>query len=254
MTRSTPWVLLLALVSGMPRAATAGPSTSSAIDANTIVQAADKRAAAFADQSYTASMEIFKGGELRKTLRFHMIMQGLDKQLITFQAPGEVAGMKILMEDKDTLYVYSPEFKKVRRIAAHMQNQGLFGSTFTYEDMAQAALAPLFDAKLLGKQGDETTLELRPKQGVVSSYPHLEIVIDARQGGVTKIRYFDSAGNVVREQIRDQWTKIAGKPMPMRLTMKNFKTGDSTVISLSDVKVDQAVDRAVFSRRTLMRG
>ena len=182
MTRPLFATLLFALAAAMPVPAGAAPVLATmAPDGNKVLQAADSRAAAFADQAYDAAMAIYKDGQLRKTLRFEMTMKGLQKQLIVFNAPGDVAGMKVLMEDADTLYVYSPEFKKVRRIAAHMQNQGFLGSTFTYEDMTQAQLAPFYDAQLGGKSGSETTLVLTPKAGKHSSYAKLEVVIDATQ-------------------------------------------------------------------------
>lgn len=83
----------------------------------------DSLAIRFPDQTYKATMEIYKSGNLRTTMVFSMQMKNLEKQFIHFTAPGDVAGMKILMEDRDTIYMYSPEFQKVRRVAAHMQNQ-----------------------------------------------------------------------------------------------------------------------------------
>ncbi len=252
MTRPLAILALLAL--SAPVAVLPARPAVAAVDGNAILRAADKRASAFEDQSYDAVMEVYKRGTKQKTLRFHMTMKGLDKQLIVFTAPGDVAGMKVLMQDADTLYVYSPEFKKVRRIAAHMQNQGFLGSEFTYEDMTHTLLAPRFDAKFAGKKGSETTLVLTPKPGVHSTYAKLEVVIDARAGGVTRIRYYDGAGNLVREQIREDWKKVSGVPMPMRITMRNLKTGNETVIKLDNVRVNQGIGDELFSRRTLLRG
>jgi len=219
-----------------------------------ILRVVDDRAARFPDQTYTASMEIFKRGELRSTMVFSMSMKGLVKQFITFTAPGDVAGMKILMEDSDTIYMYSPEFKKVRRVAAHMQNQGFLGSEFTPEDMVMAKLSPGFDALLVGKQGSETQLNLTPKVGKASSFSKIELFIDATVGGVTRLRYFDGAGNHVRTQLREGWTKFEDTQIPTKIRMKNEKTGDETVINLTGIDVKTPVPDDLFSRRTLMRG
>lgn len=234
--------------------APAAPTAMMAVDANKILAEVDKRAASFDDQSYSASMEIFKDGVLKKTLKFSSQMKHPDKQLIVFEAPGDVAGMKVLMENTSNLYLYLPEFKKVRRVAAHVQNQGFLGSTFTYEDMTQVRLSPHFKAELGGKSGNETTLVLTPKQGVESTYPKIEVVIDSTKGGVTQLRYFDGSGALVREQTRSEWIKIEGKLMPTKVSMLNHKTKDLTVITLSDVKVNQGVEDSIFSRRELLRG
>ena len=230
------------------------PAVAEAADGNRILEAMDKKAEAYEDQSYTALMDIYKGGKKRKTLAFDMVMQGLDKQYIEFTAPGDVAGMKILMADASTLWMYSPEFKKVRKIAAHAQSQGFLGSEFTPEDMAMAKLSRSYDGEVKGKQGNETTMVLTPKAGASSTYSKLEIVIDSSKGGVTVIRYFDGSGKLVRVQKRGGWKKVGGQPMPTRITMENKKTGNKTVINLSNIKVNQGVDEATFSRRNLLRG
>lgn len=254
-----PLTVLLASALLLPATVlVAPPEASAAEDAFSkgaaILKIADKRAAKFPDQTYTASMEIYKSGKLRQTMVFKMSMKGLEKQFIAFTAPGDVAGMKILMEDRDTIYMYSPEFQKVRRIAAHMQNQGFLGSEFTPEDMVMAKLAPSFDAELKGKTGTETKLDLKPKSGVSSSFSKLEIFIDSKVGGVSRIHYFDLAGNHVRTQVREGWTAFDGAQIPTKIRMKNLKTGDETVINLSGIDVKTPVSDDLFSRRTLMRG
>lgn len=224
------------------------------VDATKILAELDKRTAAFDDQAYTATMTIIKDGTIKKELTFEMVMKGLDKQFITFTAPGDVAGMKVMMQDAETLYVYMPEFKKARRVAAHVQNQGFLGSQFTYEDMTDVGLAHKYDAELVGREGSETTLKLTPKEGVKSTYPKIEIVIDAKKGGVTSMRYFDADDKLVRQQDRDDWKKIEGHLLPTTVTMTNLKTGEVTKIELGQVKVNQGVEDSLFSRRMLLRG
>ena len=250
-------VLATLLVTPVLAAAQARPvaaAEDAAAKGAAILKVADERAAAFPNQSYTASMDVKKGGKVTKTLVFTMVMKDLEKQLISFTAPGDVAGMKILMEDADTLYMYSPEFKKVRRIAAHTQSQGFLGSEFTPEDMKLSKLSTLFDAELIGKTGTETTLVLTPKREEVTSYAKIEIVIDSKVGGITKLRYIDGSGSAVREQVRGGWVKHKGAQMPTEISMKNLKTGDETVIRLSEIDVDTVIADDIFSRRTLMRG
>ena len=239
----TPVALAIAIPPTVAEAAT---------DAAAVLKKLDKDAAAFADVSYVSSMEIWKNGSKRKTLQFDMVMKGLDKQFITFTAPGDVAGMKILMV-ADELWMYSPEFQKVRKVAAHAQSQGFLGSEFTPEDMVMSGLAKHFDGEISGQSGNETYVTITPKADFTSSWSKLELTIDKTKGGVTKITYFDGSGNAVREQTRAGWSKVNGKPFPTEISMKNLKTNAETVIKLSDIKVDQGVEDDLFSRRTLLR-
>jgi outer membrane lipoprotein-sorting protein len=240
----TPVALALSII--------APPSVAQAADGSAVLKKLDKDAQAFADISYVSTMEIWKNGSKRKTLQFDMTMKGLDKQYISFTAPGDVAGMKILMVG-DELWMYSPEFQKVRKVAAHAQSQGFLGSDFTPEDMVMTGLEKHFDAEIGGQSGNETYLTLTPKPDFISSWAKLELTIDKTKGGVTKIKYFDGSGTAVREQLREGWSKISGKAMPTKITMKNLKTGAETVLQLSDIKVDQGVEDDLFSRRTLLR-
>ncbi|MEX1366872.1 MAG: outer membrane lipoprotein-sorting protein, partial [Nannocystaceae bacterium] len=98
------------------------------------------------------------------------------------------------------------------------------------------------------------TLVLTPKEGIERPYAKLELVIDSKKGGVTKVRYYDGAGNHVRTQTREGWTKINGELMPTKVTMEDHKTNDSTVVELRDVRVNQGVEDDLFSRRMLLRG
>lgn len=228
------------------------PAVAHAADGAAVLKKLDKDASVFADTSYVATMDIYKNGSKRKTLKFDMVMKGLDKQFINFTAPGDVAGMKVLMSG-DNMWMYSPEFGKVRKVAAHAQSQGMFGSEFTTEDMANASLGKHFDASIDGTSGNETTLTLTPKAEYPSSYSKVVIVIDKTKGGVTKLTYYDGSGSAVREQTRKGWAKVEGHRMPTKISMKNLKTGAETVITLSDVKVNQGVEDALFSKRTLLR-
>ncbi|MCA9698583.1 MAG: outer membrane lipoprotein-sorting protein, partial [Myxococcales bacterium] len=171
----------------------AAPSVVEAADGSSVLKKIDKDAEVFTDVSYTATMVIYKGGTKKNTLEFNMVMKGLEKQYIEFTAPGDVAGMKILMSGP-SMWMYSPEFKKVRMVAAHAQSQGFLGSEFTPEDMASTKLSNRFDASIVGQSGNETTLELTPKADVESTYAKIEIVIDKTKGGVTKLTYFDGSG------------------------------------------------------------
>ncbi len=232
----------------------ARPAMAGGVSGATILAEVDRRAAVFADQSYRAKMEVFEGGTLKKTLEFHASMRGLEQQLIVFDAPGDVAGMKVLMQDADTLHVYLPEFKKTRRVASHVRNQGFLGSEFTYEDMTQSSLSPFFNAEFQGKTGTETTLVLTPKKGVNVSHARLVVTIDAAQGGVTKMAYFEADGSQTREQIREAWQNVGGHNVPTRIRMKNLRNGHETVVTRSDIVVNQGLEASVFSPRQLLRG
>ena len=77
--------LCLTSLVAVPAAAAPVPYAAMAVDANKILAEVDKRAAAFDDQRYNATMEILKGGELKKKLVFKSVMRGVEQQLIEWQ-------------------------------------------------------------------------------------------------------------------------------------------------------------------------
>ncbi len=253
--KHTSLVALLCL--GLPvLTASIAPSKAQADErGDRILAVVDQKAETFKDQSYTAEMKIHKGGSVKKTLVFEMKMKGLQKQYINFTAPGDVAGMKILMEGPGEILMYSAEFKKVRKIAAHAQNQGFFGSHFTAEDMVLAKLSSSFSAEIIASRGNITSLKLTPKPDSEISYAYLEVDLDKSVGGaVTELRYFDSSGKMVRVQKRGDWKKVEGQAFPMQISMEDVGSGDKTVINFTDVQVNSGLTDDLFSRRTLLRG
>jgi outer membrane lipoprotein-sorting protein len=245
-------LLLGTAVAPIASAAQAIPNAVMAPDANAVLAEVDRRSDPFKDQSYKASMDIIKGGQLKKTLTFNMTMKGLQKQLIVFTGPGDVLGMKVLL-DGASIETYLPEFKKVRKVALHAAAQGFLGSTFYFEDMVEAKMSPHYTAEFGAKKGDVTTLSLKPKNAE-SRYSKVECDIDKSKGGVTQIRYYDGAGNLVRQQTRAEWIKIEGHLVPSEVSMLDVKTGDLSVIKLSDMVVNQGVEDSMFTRRELLRG
>lgn len=219
---------------------------------DSVLSTLDKKADVFTDTSYTATMTIYKNGKVKKTLQFFMMMKGLEKQFIVFTAPGDVAGMKILMNGPE-LWMYNTEFKKVRKIAAHAQSQGFFGSDFSAEDMVLAKLSDKFTGVIQGKKGSETVVALTPKPDSGLSVSKMEIVIDSKVGHITEMRYFDGSGNIARVQTRTGWKKVGGHLMPTKILMANKKTGSKTVIELAGIKVNQGLSDGDFSKRTLLR-
>ena len=59
--------------------------------------------------------------------------------------------MKILTRAAQDMYVYLPAFKKVRRLASHVKEQGFMGTAFGHEEMSLVRLARSSRATSLSK-------------------------------------------------------------------------------------------------------
>ena len=79
-------------------------------------------------------------------------------------------GTKVLILSPTQMYVYLPAFGKVRRIASHTKDQGFLGLSFSQDDMATTAYAPLYSGAISSDSGAQTIVTLTPKAGVDAPY------------------------------------------------------------------------------------
>ena len=89
----------------------------------------------FADQRLEEQLTVVDVDGARKSYDFTLYQKGGVKRLIEFTS-GELKGMSMLVEDRNSVYVYLPGFRKVRRVAASHMNQTLVGSDLSNDDMA----------------------------------------------------------------------------------------------------------------------
>ena len=97
---------------------------SHADEVDEVLAIADANLTKVKDQTYTASLEVVRDGETIKTIEFVAKLKGLNKRLVKFTAPGDVRDMAVLTTEDGLMYVYMPAYRRVRRVASHVRNQG----------------------------------------------------------------------------------------------------------------------------------
>src|SRR5439155_19594398 len=101
-------------------------------------------------------------GEVREG-RFLMLQNGGDKRLLRFLSPANMRNTAMLALGKGELYVYLAEDKRVRRLGTSALKQTFLRAAFYAEDFGSVRLRDDFYAHILGKSGNQTRIELRPK-------------------------------------------------------------------------------------------
>src|SRR5438445_378170 len=103
---------LLFAASLLPSLARAGEPT-----ADEILKMQDKAHGNFVDLTSEAKMIIREPGQtVGREFTFMTISKGNEKRLVRFTSPGDVKGMGMLTESRDTMYAYLPGFNRVRRL------------------------------------------------------------------------------------------------------------------------------------------
>jgi outer membrane lipoprotein-sorting protein len=180
-----------------------------------------------------------------------------DKRLVRFNAPGDVKGMGVLVENKDTMYVFLPGFQRVRRMGTHVKNQTFMGSDFSYEDMSQTVFSPFYEASVAAEDDKTVTLDMVAKPGLDTEFPHVKMVVDKVMSSPLKMEYFDASGKKLKTQLRDGYKKEEGKDYygPGRVVVIDHRRNDHTSeIQFLSFKLNSGLKDDLFSQRSLIRG
>jgi outer membrane lipoprotein-sorting protein len=163
------------------------------------------------------------------------------------------SGMAFLSLDPDTSYVYMPEDKKVRRVAAHSRNQTFMGTDYNADDMATTRYDEVFVPKLLATADAEWTLELTPKPGRESVYSKLVIHVDRERNVLNNLEYYNPKGELEKTEIRKDYKKFGNQWYCMTIDLANLKANHTTHVEMSDVKFDGGLPDDLFTQRQLKR-
>jgi outer membrane lipoprotein-sorting protein len=176
-------------------------------------------------------------------------------RLVDFESPGDMKGTRVLVLSRQQMYVYLPAYKKVRRIASHVTEQGFMGTTYSDEDMSTTRYGAVYSATVLSEDDTTTTLELTPRSGQTSSYSKVEVVLRHDLGLPSEMRFFNSDGQHIKTETRTAYDCDSDICTPGVMTMTDLRrAGAWTTLTVTERRVNQGVPDTTFSVRNLERG
>jgi outer membrane lipoprotein-sorting protein len=210
----------------------------------------------FADAIFESKLLIREPSGQARELVFTTYQKVPDKRLVRFASPGDVKGMGVLVENKDTMYVYLPGFQKVRRVGTHVKNQTFMGSDFSYEDMSNTRYAPVYDAKLVKEDASSWELELNVKPGVETEYPRVRMTVDKKALQPTKVDFMDAGGKLLKtEEYVDYHLEGSEHYNPAKVIVTDHRRNDhKSEIVFTAVKLNSGLKDDLFTQRSLIRG
>jgi outer membrane lipoprotein-sorting protein len=230
----------------------AAPSRAETIEE--ILAIADATLTKVKDQTYTASLEVVRDGKTIKTIEFVAKLKGLKKRLVKFTAPGDLRDMSILTDEDGLMYVYMPAYKRVRRVAAHVRNQGFMGTDVSPEEMGNAALSVGWNVKLDKETPKTWVLTLTPKPDNESTFAKRVVTISRTEGGVSRIESYDATGKLVKTEDRSEWKSFGPVHLPTKFVITDKRNGSTTIMYFKGCVVNQNLPDSAFTKRALMRG
>lgn len=172
-----------------------------------------------------------------------------------FLTPSDVKGTKVLILSPSQMYVYLPAFKKVRRIASHVTDQGFMGMNFTQDEMAIASYSKMYTATVASEDDKVKKLVLTKKEDSEAPYPKIEMTVEKARNLPTEIKYFSDSGTHVKTETRSDYTCEKEFCAPKTMKMVDLtKEGSSTTLSRTKWKVNVDIPDSRFSKRALEEG
>ncbi len=247
-------MVLRALIPGVIIAGAGVVLAQQAGDVTQIVRDIEKNEFRFDDITYKMKIKLIEGGETTREIEFQVWAKGSDKMLIKITAPGEVAGTAILQLGPRTMYMYNPEDRSVRLIAASARAQGLLGTDYAAADASLVGIADGWTNTLLETTEAFYKVQAVPQSGDVSPYSKLLIWYDRAEQKATKIEYYLD-GELAKTIDRTEFTHNGGVFNDFtHTTVTNARADRVTDVRILDTEVNTGLDDRMFTKRSLMLG
>ena len=187
------------------------------------------------------------------------------KSLITFSAPKEVAGVAYLSFEYDSTkpgakesenWLYMPAMKKVRRISGSSRQDDFMGSDFTYEDIGDRGLNK-DNFTLAGQEtaqgADYWKIDCAAKDSG-EKIPRRVLWIRKDNYLLQKAQLFDQRGELQRELVCSDISKVDGIWTIHKMVMTNVQTGHSSTMQMKSVKYNIDLADSLFAVSSIERG
>jgi outer membrane lipoprotein-sorting protein len=186
------------------------------------------------------------------------------KTLVRVENPPELRGSSYLVIEKTgslDIFVYLPEYQKVRRITPHALAGSLFGTDFSYEDMLR--LRHVFEQEKMERQPDEEladraayVAQLIPPPESGSSYERVRVWVDRTSCVPLKMEFYAKGGALAKELSTDPATIAQHGDfwLASGFRLRDLHEQTETSLQLGGVEVDTELPDRLFSERALAQG
>jgi outer membrane lipoprotein-sorting protein len=220
------------------------------------VDAAVSGPAAPRDMEAVMTMTIASASGTVKTRRLRVWSQaaagGVTRRLMKFLSPPDVRDIGFLTLSDDQMYLYLPEFRRVRRIASHNKSENFVGSDFSYDDLSVSAFGDSYVPSLAGQDGATWTLDLERQAGADSPYKKIKLKVSKESFLPVRMELHDASGALVK--VEEQENGRAGNCwVPTTIRMNDVKSGSRTELVMVGIKTDQGLADEVFTQRFLQK-
>ena len=182
--------------------------------------------------------------------------KGDDESLVVIRSPAREAGAATLLTGEG-LWNYAPRADRLIRIPSGLLSESWMGSHFTNDDlMRETSYLDDYDAVISTEEREGVTYlkaTLTPKPDAPVVYSELVFLITPDDWIPVRSEYYDE-GKLIRAMDFDRVQTIAGKQIPMRMTiLPADEPNERTVVEYLKLELDIPVDDRLFTRQGLRR-
>lgn len=196
--------------------------------------------------------------KIRTFTNFRVLENGLEKQLIRFTSPADIAGTGFLTIEQQGYetdqFLYLPALRRTRRIVSSQKSHQFVNSDFTYEDMERHPV----DNYLYEIKGEKVfanidcyILETRPKKDIISQYSMTQALITKTSFVPVFAEYYNPKGQciktytVVKLELKDNiWTESI-------VLMEDLINNHKTYIKLDQIDYNTDIRSDQISKTAL---
>ncbi|MFC1657377.1 outer membrane lipoprotein-sorting protein [Candidatus Moduliflexota bacterium] len=201
-----------------------------------------------------------EGGDrrIREMTIFRKDFGDLEKRLIRFSSPAEIAGTGFLNWDNigkgDDQFLYLPALKRVRRVVSTQKHLRFVNTDFTNEDMERREVE-LDDHELLDSE-DYRGLKCHiirstPRESTNSQYGHTMSWVAKDIDLPVKVEYYDRKGNHVKTYEAQALKKIDGIWTGTKTVMTDNERKHRTTLELKSIQYNKGLPDNYFTKAFL---
>ncbi len=200
------------------------------------------------------------GKEVRR--KVHYITKIINQRLHSIArltAPEYLRGMTILtIEQRDRshdAFAFLPALGKTRRVTTAQKGDAFFGSDLTYEDLERKRTDEFELGELaVAEHEGEAIYRIGGTPVRKGIYSRVEFDVAQSDHAILVTRYYKRGAPQpyrVLEAPRSAMVEQEGHVLPSRLLVSNLRSGTSTEVLISDLRVNASIPDRIFTVATL---
>ncbi|MEN8181728.1 MAG: outer membrane lipoprotein-sorting protein [Myxococcota bacterium] len=196
-------------------------------------------------------------------MRWKLDDEGRSQTLIELEKPPDVRGSAYLLHERESthdMWVFLPAVAKVRRIHPRSASGRLFGTDFSYDDIARlqglavdGKAERLPDALLGGRAVYRVRARLAPEEG--SGFARVEYFMDRETCLPLQIEFYGEGGALQKVMRGDPASvERAGSGWVLRsVRIQDLANGTESLLVVSGIQVDVDLPDGLFSLTNLQQ-